>query len=106
MMVDAPNHPPLRRERCGSRPFSGRWRLDGAGLPGLIESIQAHAGHLRQSGDWAKRERARLEAEFDLLIQQTLVARFARQRPEKRLDEALDAIQKRKISPRRSGVIC
>jgi LAO/AO transport system kinase len=82
--------PPIRRTVA----------TEGTGLPGLIESIQAHAGHLRQSGDWAKRERARLEAEFDLLIQQTLVARFRASVPEKRLDEVLEAIQKRKISPR------
>jgi LAO/AO transport system kinase len=73
---------------------------EGAGLPGLIESIQGHAGHLRQSGDWAKRERARLEAEFDLLVRETLVARFHASIPEKKLDEALESIQNRKISPR------
>jgi LAO/AO transport system kinase len=73
---------------------------EGTGLPGLIESIQAHAEHLRQSGEWHLRERARLEAEFDLSIQETLVARFRASVPESRLDKMLESIQNRKISPR------
>jgi LAO/AO transport system kinase len=73
---------------------------DGTGLPGLIESIQAHAEHLRQSGEWLTRERARLEAEFDLSIQERLVARFRASVPESKLDEMLESIQNRKISPR------
>jgi LAO/AO transport system kinase len=73
---------------------------EGEGLPRLVESIQGHAGHLRQSGDWSRRERARLEAEFDLLIQETLVTRFRASVPAARLEEALDSIQDRKFSPR------
>ncbi len=72
----------------------------GTGLPGLIEKIQAHAEHLRQSGEWHIRERARLEAEFDLSIQETLVARFRASLPESKLAEMLESIQNRKISPR------
>lgn len=73
---------------------------DGAGLPELIESIQAHAEHLRQSGEWLNRERARLEAEFDLSIQETLMARFRASVPESKFDEMLESIQNRQISPR------
>ncbi|MCX6067480.1 MAG: methylmalonyl Co-A mutase-associated GTPase MeaB [Chloroflexi bacterium] len=73
---------------------------DGAGLPQLIESIQRHAAHLRQSGEWLTRERARLEAEFDLFIQQELVARFRAGLPEAKLAQIMESIQNRKISPR------
>jgi len=72
----------------------------GTGLPGLIEKLQAHAEHLRQSGEGHIRERARLEAEFDLSIQETLVARFRASLPESKLAEMLESIQNRKISPR------
>jgi LAO/AO transport system kinase len=72
----------------------------GTGVPELIQSIRQHAAYLRQSGDWAMRDRARLEAEFDLLIRETLVARFRARVSEKRVDEALDSIQDRKFSPR------
>jgi len=99
-------HPPILNPKNGGN--EGGWiplirqtvATEGIGLPGLIESIQGHAEHLRHSGDWARRERIRLSAEFDLLIQQMLVARFQASVPEKRLDEALDLIQKREISPR------
>jgi LAO/AO transport system kinase len=82
--------PPIRRTVA----------TEGTGLPELLESLQAHAQHLRQSGDWARRERARLTAEFDLLVQQALVTRFRAGISETRLNETLDAIQDRKVSPR------
>ena len=72
----------------------------GTGLPELIESIQAHAAFLRQSGEWSIREKARLSAEFDLFIQQTLVDRFRASVPEARLEQVLESIQNRKLSPR------
>jgi LAO/AO transport system kinase len=99
MIVDAPDAsapsavlwiPPIRRTVA----------TEGTGLPGLIESIQAHAEHLRQSGEWVTRERARLEAEFDLSIQEALVGRFRASVTESKMDEMLESIQNRKISPR------
>jgi LAO/AO transport system kinase len=73
---------------------------DGAGLPELMESIQRHAEHLRHSGDWARRERVRLSAEFDLFIQEMLVERFCARVPAQELDQMLDLIQQRVLSPR------
>ena len=79
------------------------WRTvatDGSGLAELIGSIQAHAAFLRQSGEWDVREKARLAAEFDLLIQQALVDRFRASVSEARLAEVLESIQKREFSAR------
>lgn len=76
---------------------------DGAGLPELLESIREHSVHLRQSGDWARRERARLSAEFDLFIQNTLLERFRASLPENGLDQMLDLIQNRQLSPREAA---
>lgn len=73
---------------------------DGSGLSGLIDAIRAHADHLRKSGEWHRRERARLSAEFDLFVQQTLVDRFRASLPETKLAEVMDSIQNRKMSPR------
>ncbi len=103
-----PLGPPITPRRDGGTKGGGGWippirrtvATEGAGLPELVESIQAHAEHLRRSGDWARRERARLSAEFDLLIQQMLVTRFRTNVSERELDETLDAIQERKLSPR------
>lgn len=73
---------------------------EGKGLPELLSAIERHVAHLRSSGDWVRRERARLEAEFDLLLQETLVARFLAQLPAASLQLALESIQKRAFSPR------
>lgn len=73
---------------------------EGKGIPELLEAIERHVAHLRFSGDWARRERARLEAEFDLILQETLVARFLSKIPQKRMDSALESIQNRDVSPR------
>jgi len=77
---------------------------DGQGLPGLLEALEQHVAHLRSSGDWARRERARLEAEFELLFKETLVARFLSKIPPKSLEALLASIQNRKISPREAVV--
>jgi LAO/AO transport system kinase len=79
------------------------WRTvatDGSGLPELIGSIQEHAAHLRKSGEWFMREKARLSAEFDLFVQQSLLERFRARVPEAQLEQIMDSIQKRKLSPR------
>ena len=81
-------------------PIRSTVATEGAGLPELLASIQEHAEYLRKSGDWARSERARLSAEFDLLVQQLLMARFRSGVPETRLDQMLDRIQSREISPR------
>ena len=82
--------PPIRRTVA----------TDGSGLAELLEAIQAHVEHLQRSGDWARRERTRLEVEFDLLVQQMLMARFRAGHSEDRLEQMLDAIQERRFSPR------
>lgn len=73
---------------------------EGKGILELLEAVERHVTHLRSSGDWVRRERARLEAEFDLLLQETLVARFLSQIHPKSMDSTLESIQNREISPR------
>ncbi|MCS6995255.1 MAG: methylmalonyl Co-A mutase-associated GTPase MeaB [Anaerolineales bacterium] len=73
---------------------------DGRGIPELLEAIARHAAHLRSNGDWARRERARFQAEFDLRLQEMLMERFLANVPAQRLESALESIQLRKCSPR------
>lgn len=73
---------------------------EGKGIPELLEAVERHVAHLRSSGDWTRRERARLETEFDLILQGTLVARFLSQIHPKSMDSTLESIQNREISPR------
>jgi LAO/AO transport system kinase len=72
---------------------------EGTGVAGLVESISAHAEHLRQSGDWSKRERARLESELDLMLTESLVTQFRAQLPESRYDEVVKQLTERTLSP-------
>jgi putative protein kinase ArgK-like GTPase of G3E family len=55
--------------------------------------------HLTQSGDWAVRERARLEVELDALIREELVNRFRQDVPQKQYENMLEKVIQREMSP-------
>jgi LAO/AO transport system kinase len=73
--------------------------LDGGGVADLAEAIGRHAAHLRESGEWCRRERARLEFELDALITGTLSAQFRSRVGEDRYARAVDDLLNRKLSP-------
>ena len=73
--------------------------LESKGIVELAESIGRHVNHLRQSGDWAVRERARLEVELEALIRETLVNRFHEDVSQEKYDETLENVIQRKFSP-------
>jgi LAO/AO transport system kinase len=72
---------------------------EGKGIVELAESIAKHVAHLTQSGDWAVRERARLEVELDALIHEELVSRFQRDVPQNQYESVLEKIIQRELSP-------
>ncbi len=72
---------------------------EGRGIPELVEAIARHAEHLRTSGDWAARERARLEVELEMLIQEALVARFREDVPPQQFRQVVDRMVQRDVSP-------
>lgn len=72
---------------------------EGVGIAELVESITKHAEHLRISGDWAVRDRTRLQVELEALIQSSLMNRFREEVSEKKYNEALEKIIQRNISP-------
>jgi LAO/AO transport system kinase len=71
----------------------------GGGIAELADSIDRHAAHLRQGGDWAVRDRNRLEAEFDSLIQAKLVRQFRNRVPDSQYNEIIHNLSERRISP-------
>jgi LAO/AO transport system kinase len=73
--------------------------IEGKGIVELTETITRHVAHLTQSGDWAVRERARLEVELDALIHEELASRFRRDVPQKQYDDLLEKIIQRELSP-------
>ena len=81
--------PPIRRTNA----------LDGTGVDGLAESIGKHAAYLHKSGEWKRRERARLEFELQALLIGTLAAQFRSRVGERRYAEVLDGLVARRLSP-------
>jgi LAO/AO transport system kinase len=72
---------------------------EGKGIVELTEAIARHVVHLRQSGDWAVRERARLEVELDALVRESLMKRFRETVPEEMYEDVLEKIVQRNVSP-------
>jgi len=72
---------------------------EGTGVPELAAEIARHAEHLRQSGDWAARERSRLGSELDAMLQEMLVTRFRESVPEARYEEVLERVFQRDLAP-------
>jgi len=72
---------------------------DGTGIAEVVEAIERHVAHLRQSGDWTARERARLESELEALIEAALMSRFREDVSTEKYDEVLERVLSRKLSP-------
>jgi len=72
---------------------------DGTGVGELMEAIEQHAQHLRQSGEWGRREKARLEAEFEVLLTETLMSQFRAGVPDARYEQLVERLVERRLSP-------
>lgn len=72
---------------------------DGKGIPELAESIAKHIAHLRHSGDWAARDRARLRFELEAVLQEELMKRFFESIPAAAYDQAVENVVQRNVSP-------
>ncbi len=73
--------------------------VESKGIVELAESIGRHVAHLRQSGDWAVRDRARLEVELEALIHEALVKRFREEVIQEKYEDVLGKVMQRNISP-------
>ena len=72
---------------------------EGKGIPELAESIAKHAVHLRHSGDWVARDRARLGSELEAVLQDELVNRFLTGDRQEAYEETLEKVIRRELSP-------
>ena len=72
---------------------------EGKGFDQLAESIAKHATHLRESGNWAARDRARLGSEMDVLLQDALMDRFMENIPQEKYQAIIEKVTNRTISP-------
>jgi LAO/AO transport system kinase len=71
----------------------------GDGVPQLEEAIARHRTYLETTGGWQDRERARLQAELDLLLQQNLIDRWRQGVSDSQYNEVLTRLVARQISP-------
>ncbi len=79
---------------------------EGTGIAELAGFIARHQAYLRQTGDWQRRERFRLEVELENLLREELVGRFrrgiARGPAPNRYQDVLQALLERRISPHKA----
>lgn len=84
--------PPIRRTVA----------TEGQGLSELAQAIANHRDFLQSTGEWVRRERARLEAELETLLQNTMMDRWRISTPEADYEKALDQLLARELSPRQA----
>ena len=72
---------------------------EGKGINELAAAIAKHAEHLRQSGDWAARDRARLGSEMEALLQEALMDRFHENVQPQKYHEMVEKVLNRNLSP-------
>ena len=71
----------------------------GEGVTELMRAIREHQQHLEQTGEKEERDRERLQAELNILIQSNLVQNWREKVSADQYSEILDALVARKISP-------
>lgn len=69
------------------------------GIGPLADEITRHMAYLTRSGELARRDRSRLRSELDALLRENLVRRWRERVTEDAYREALEAIERRRLSP-------
>lgn len=72
---------------------------EGKGFGELAEAIARHHHYLHKSGDWAARDRARLERELATALQEALIGRFMENVQKNKYEEIVQQVFSRNISP-------
>ena len=90
---------PANHEPLWVPPIRRTVATENTGIAELIAEIANHRRHLEETGGWKRREKARLQAELDSLLQETLVACWKAKLPADAYEQALDALLHRQLSP-------
>ena len=96
MVVEAPSD---AGEPLWLPPILRTVATEGKGIAEVAEAIGRHVAHLRVSGDWAARERARLKSELDALLEEALISRFRQEIPNGKFESVVQNVYDRNISP-------
>jgi LAO/AO transport system kinase len=100
--VESPQANPDRDE-AWLPPIVRTIAIKGDGVPELVSAINDHQHHLVESGERENRDRARLQAELDILIQDNLVYRWRKSVSDAQYREILESLIARKISPHQAA---
>jgi LAO/AO transport system kinase len=80
-------------------PINKTIATDGTGIADVAESIAKHTAHLRVSGDWASRDRARLGSELEAALRDALTSRFFERVQKETYNEVMEKVVGRTLSP-------
>jgi LAO/AO transport system kinase len=73
--------------------------LHGEGVGAVVEAIEDHAAHLRESGNLQRRERERIEGELRSILTQEMARSFFERVDERQFDGLIDSIIRRELDP-------
>lgn len=76
---------------------------EGSGISEVVDLIHAHRAHLADTGELARRERARLTAEVSLLVEIGLVSDWRDDLKNGLFEEVMEQVFARQISPRQAA---
>ena len=101
------NLPALEPDSSAAQSDSAIWippinktvATEGKGIAEVAEAIAKHAEHLRITGDWASRDRARLRSELETALQEALMSRFFKNIQNKTYNEVVEQVVERTLSP-------
>jgi LAO/AO transport system kinase len=94
-----PQGEPATDEEIWVPPILRTVATEGDGVPELASEIARHRDHLESSGGWQDRDRARLAAELDMLLQGKLVERWRLGISDIQLQQTIDGLVARQLSP-------
>lgn len=89
----------LSEEQVWLPPIQRTVAIEGQGMLELGDLINQHVTYLKTSGQYQQRERARLQSELDVLLQETLVARWRSQVASQAYQRTLEQLTQRRLSP-------
>jgi LAO/AO transport system kinase len=76
---------------------------EGTGIADLVGMIEKHKNHLVESGDWQRRERARLLTEMEYHLHQSLFSRWQAGISSQLYQETLEQVFKRQLAPQEAA---
>jgi LAO/AO transport system kinase len=91
--------PEFPRAPVWTPPIQRTVSTEGAGIPELANLIAQHRHYLHSAGGWQRRERVRLQAGVQKIIQETLLTRWRAGLQDGDYEKMLEAVFERKISP-------